>query len=354
MNRNFGLDFIRTIAIWLVLLQHAGVTVRGLAPIKIGGVGVEIFFVLSGFLIGGILFKNLSYNKPFFTTFWNFWRRRWLRILPLYYLVLIVKFVFIDNSVGANIFYYFFFLQNNFYGISFLGVSWSLVIEEWFYIFPPIYLFFVTRYIHSNKKIMLLLVLFVVFINICRFLYVHYTNTPYGGINSNFSFRFDSLFLGVILAFMKFNKMEVYNSLQNVYVFLLGLVLFLMYLYWIIQLNTTKYIIDSLIFPRTIGFFILPFTIALMVPFVELFSEMKTNTKINKVFFSFITYTSLFTYALYLIHPFYYSFVQSKLFLGMSIFSKHSLAIIFTYITAYLVYNFFERPILNLRNKVTY
>ena len=71
MNRNFGLDFIRTIAIWLVLLQHAGVTVRGLAPIKIGGVGVEIFFVLSGFLIGGILFKNLSYNKPFFTTFWN-------------------------------------------------------------------------------------------------------------------------------------------------------------------------------------------------------------------------------------------------------------------------------------------
>lgn len=354
MNRNFGLDLIRAIAIWLVLLQHAGVTIHGLAPIKIGGVGVEIFFVLSGFLIGGILFKNLSYNKPFFTTLWNFWTRRWLRILPLYYLVLIVKFVFIDNSVGANIFYYFFFLQNNFYGISFLGVSWSLVIEEWFYVFPPIYLFLVTRYIHSIKKTMLLLMLFVVFVNVFRFLYVHYTNTPYGGINSNFPFRFDSLFLGVILAFMKFNRIKVYNSLQNVYVFILGLVLFFMYLYWIIQLNTPTYSVDSLIFPRTIGFLILPFTVALMVPFIERFSEMKTNTKISIVFFNFITYTSLFTYALYLIHPFFYSLAHSKLFLGMSIFSKYSLAIFFTYITAYLVYNFFERPILNLRNKITY
>ena len=47
MNRNFGLDLLRAISIWLVLLQHLGLSVPGFTQLKIGGVGVEIFFVLS-------------------------------------------------------------------------------------------------------------------------------------------------------------------------------------------------------------------------------------------------------------------------------------------------------------------
>ena len=58
-NRNFGLDVIRFFAIWLVLLQHGGFTIiPNLQGLKIGGFGVEIFFVLSGYLIGGILIKK--------------------------------------------------------------------------------------------------------------------------------------------------------------------------------------------------------------------------------------------------------------------------------------------------------
>jgi site-specific recombinase XerD len=58
MTRNLGLDIMRAFSIWLVLLQHGGINIRGLAPLKIGGIGVEIFFVISGFLIGGILFRD--------------------------------------------------------------------------------------------------------------------------------------------------------------------------------------------------------------------------------------------------------------------------------------------------------
>ncbi len=134
MKRNFGLDLLRAISIWLVLAQHGGINITGLTPLKIGSIGVEIFFVLSGFLIGGILLRDIDKNLSLKQTLINFWTRRWFRILPLYYIILLFKFIVVDHSIGKNILYYVLFLQNNFYGIDFLPVSWSLVIEEWFYL----------------------------------------------------------------------------------------------------------------------------------------------------------------------------------------------------------------------------
>ena len=63
MSRNFGLDLLRAISIWLVLFQHAGINIPGLKPLKIGGIGVEIIFVISGYLIGGILFREIEKNN---------------------------------------------------------------------------------------------------------------------------------------------------------------------------------------------------------------------------------------------------------------------------------------------------
>jgi peptidoglycan/LPS O-acetylase OafA/YrhL len=93
-NRNFGLDLIRAISIWMVLLHHAGFNIEGLQPLTLGAVGVEVFFVLSGFLIGGILFREIDKGKSIFQTLKRFWTRRWLRILPLYYAILLIKFFF--------------------------------------------------------------------------------------------------------------------------------------------------------------------------------------------------------------------------------------------------------------------
>lgn len=109
MQRNFGLDIMRSVSILLVLLQHIGFYISGLAPLRLGGVGVEVFFVLSGFLIGGILFKEIHKGNNLFQTLKSFWIRRWFRILPLYYAVLLFKFIALDNSIGWNIFYYVFF-----------------------------------------------------------------------------------------------------------------------------------------------------------------------------------------------------------------------------------------------------
>ena len=342
MKRNFGIDCMRTLSIGLVLLQHGGINIPGLSPLKIGGIGVEIFFVLSGFLIGGILFRDLDKKNSFGITLKSFWTRRWLRILPLYYLIIAIKFVFFDRSVGWNILYYVFFLQNNFYGISFLDVSWSLVIEEWFYIFTPIFLFAVTYFLKSEKKVFFSMLVFILFVNVIRCVYVLKGNVSYGGVNGNFPFRFDSLFLGVVLSFLKHKNWLLFNRMNSKLVFISGISLFVAYLayYWNMANPINR--IDQCFFPRTLGFFILPFSIALTIPFMANLKVPSDQSVFQKLFFHFVNTTSILTYGIYLIHPFVFS-LEINLLLEIGI----------TYCIAWLVYRFFENPILKYRDKIS-
>jgi peptidoglycan/LPS O-acetylase OafA/YrhL len=160
------LDGIRGLAILMVLLFHilkraesltGSDLLRSMTWIaRIGWVGVDIFFVLSGFLITSILLK--SEDSPHY--FKNFYVRRILRIFPLYYLVIIAVLIFLptlDPQQAARTqaaWPFFMFYQQNWLYISqpapsaFLVVSWSLAIEEQFYlIWPAVVKFFSTRHL---------------------------------------------------------------------------------------------------------------------------------------------------------------------------------------------------------------
>jgi len=333
---------MRAFSIWLVILQHGGIGIPGLVQLKIGGIGVEIFFVLSGFLIGGIIFRDIDKGNSFAQTLKSFWIRRWFRILPLYYAMLLFTFIFINHSIGWNILYYVFFLQNNFYGISFCNVSWSLVIEEWFYLFTPVFLLLATRVLKTDKKVFMSMILFIVFVNIIRLIYVVHGNVPYSGVNSNFPFRFDSLFIGVILSFVNHKKWKVFEVMCSKKYFALGFVLFITYLFCFWSLSYPVNSIDSNLFIRTLGFFILPFTISLMVPFMSTIKINPDKNLLLKGVFWFISTTSILTYSIYLTHSFVYDL---KINLPASI--------AMTYLISWLIYTFFEKPILNYRNKIT-
>jgi len=152
-NRIFGLDLMRAVAILLVVFSHA---VWILPPTKsfltdlmslAGVIGVEIFFVLSGFLIGRIIY-NLFVNKEFnFKDVQYFWIRRWFRTLPNYYLILIFNVLlagYFGTQLPDNIGSYFLFLQNFSTEMpGFFGESWSLPIEEFAYIIGPLLLYLV-------------------------------------------------------------------------------------------------------------------------------------------------------------------------------------------------------------------
>lgn len=119
-----------------------------------GWTGVDLFFVLSGFLIGSILFKNIG-SPNFFRTFYI---RRAARIIPVYFMLLIVFWVVKQTSwyqSDAYIFQknlpllpYFLFLQNfvmsfaGHFGPEALTPTWSLAVEEQFYLLIPLLIFY--------------------------------------------------------------------------------------------------------------------------------------------------------------------------------------------------------------------
>jgi peptidoglycan/LPS O-acetylase OafA/YrhL len=157
------LDGVRGLAIVGVLLYHfflnADRTYLGLPPLAkrvfastiLGAKGVDLFFVLSGFLITGILLRS----KGSAHYFKNFYIRRSLRIFPLYYLTLIGCLIVgtiaaIPDYQWHSLRWYFFYLHNvrdTFWQppIGGPGWFWSLAVEEHFYLFWPLVVLLLRR-----------------------------------------------------------------------------------------------------------------------------------------------------------------------------------------------------------------
>src|ERR687885_1751207 len=199
------LDGLRGVAILMVVAYH-----YDLAPFLSG---VDLFFVLSGFLLGGILLdkeETPNYFKAFYA-------RRFCRILPLYFLCLLVFLILLPVTLGwlsgdsfemllgdpLPLWSYFTFTHNfamtqlGGWGTLWLGHTWSLAVEEQFYLVLP---FLIRSF--SRKKLPYLLVGLILSAPLLRaFLYnVH----PHGDLASYVltPCRADSLLLGVLCAYV--------------------------------------------------------------------------------------------------------------------------------------------------------
>jgi peptidoglycan/LPS O-acetylase OafA/YrhL len=141
IDRNFGLDLARFMAIASVVAVHCFSVFLGMAhrptpmAIVVGGMfGVELFFVLSGFLIGRLLFDIVD-TDPTPRGWAIFMVRRWLRTLPLYFVWLVLVAVVLPGP--THLLRYMTLTQNLAWPMPadhWFNESWSLAIEEWFYI----------------------------------------------------------------------------------------------------------------------------------------------------------------------------------------------------------------------------
>ncbi|MFC1719536.1 acyltransferase family protein [Pseudomonadota bacterium] len=158
------LDGLRAVAVGLVILSHW----TGLKILSPGGhIGVQIFFVLSGFLISGILLvardAAASAQRNRFGVFRAFYIRRFLRIFPAYYAVLAVAFIVGIPPVRESIYWHVLYLSNFYVAytgewLGYVGHFWSLAVEEQFYLVWP----FVVLLFPKNKlhKLIVGLILF--------------------------------------------------------------------------------------------------------------------------------------------------------------------------------------------------
>ena len=217
------LDGLRGFAILIVVLLHyfykpgvpaPPVFTRFQTIFRLGWTGVDLFFVLSGFLIGGILL-NARDSPNYFKTFYI---RRFFRIIPIYYLWILLYIVVVaiaGNTLRAHInsgvlpglnfdvYEHFLFLQNIRYPgyatlfMWWLGVTWSLAVEEQFYLVIP----FLIRILSIRYLYGLLMVIIAAAPGLRIYYYLHQQPVAVTAYLSSLC-RSDALALGVLAALL--------------------------------------------------------------------------------------------------------------------------------------------------------
>ncbi|MFL2893924.1 MAG: acyltransferase family protein [Candidatus Pelagibacter sp.] len=336
------IDGLRAIAVVAVILYHAKIIIFGYQPFKGGFIGVDIFFVISGYLITSIILKELVSTGSF--SFVHFYKRRIRRILPALLFVMLVSLPFawiyllpesfvefsksILSSLGFGSNFYFHYVGQEYGAESSLLKpflhTWSLSIEEQYYILFPFTFFLFFKYFRKQIVIILILVFFI------SLLMADWGSRNYPSLSFYvLPTRGWELILGSIIAYFEIqlghrNKNEILSLiLPSVGLFLI--------LHSIIFFN------DKILHP---SFYTLSpvIGVCLIIWFSDK-DEAFTKILSSKLFVRI----GLISYSLYLWHYPIFAFARITEFASGNIFKKIILGFI-TIIISIISYYFIEKP----------
>lgn len=307
---------------------------------EFGQTGVSLFFVLSGFLITRILLNSKN-TKHYFK---NFYIRRSLRIFPLYYFFLIIFFYFLPIFSGNAIIP----IVDQIYSLTYLqnfastfgwqhnkgpGHFWSLAVEEHFYLFWPVIIFYFNL---RKTAIIISSIILITFI-------VKIVMLNNGFFIGHFTFsRIDQLAIGAILALIEQKpfkrKISLFIFLLVISTMLVALILF--------YLDASHFYIKEL--------FKYPVLALFYFSFIGLIISIDKNCLVNRILTTkYFSYTGKISYGLYVYHPLAISIVAGKLMSG-NIFIDFISCFLASYILASLSYYLIELKFLKLKDRFSF
>ena len=339
------IDGLRAIAVVAVIAYHAQITIFGYQPFKGGFIGVDIFFVISGYLITSIILKELITTGSF--SFKHFYERRIRRILPVLLFVMLVSLPFawiylfptgiidfsksILYSIGFGSNFYFHYSGQEYGNLDGLFKpflhTWSLSVEEQYYILFPIVLLFIFRYVRKY----LIHILIIGFIT--SLLLAEWTSKNHSSISFYFLHtRMWELLAGSILAYFesKIGRSSKFKILNLILPFF-GLILigYSFLFFYDGMHHPSLYTLSPII------------GVCLIIWFSNL-NELITKVLSTKLFVGI----GLISYSLYLWHYPIFSFVKISGMVSGNIIGKFSLIPII-FILSISSYYLIEKPFRN-------
>ena len=332
-NRTSSVDIWRGVAIISVVLFHFNET------LPYGFLGVDLFFVISGLLVGGIL------TKPFLNgdkiEIFNFFLRRGFKIWPSYYTFLIVGTIIAMltyNSHNQNQiipftdFTRYLLFYQNYTGLPFhwsFDHVWSLCVEEHFYIMLPL-IFISLRLIKANWKILLVsLIIIIVSGFVAKILMLYFTNgkDTYAATHN----RIDALAWGVLLNLIIIKFSSTIKKHKNIFL-ITGLIGLIASVFFDIYL-------ESIFYHKVVLHSIVPIFFFLMISgtYYHDFSKLKSLRVIG-----------YYSYNWYLWHPVFSVIISQNIGAG---FNGLLTYLLFSFIVGVFFTIIIEEPDLKMRNK---
>jgi len=352
-KRVFGLDIFRAVAIILVVLVHGAYilndTILEGFPYFSMIDGVDLFFVLSGFLIGGILLKEINKEATFrHRQLFRFWKRRWFRTLPNYYLILLLNYLVVKHGVineDITQFNYTFivFLQNfstPFHG--FFWESWSLSIEEWFYIFTPLLILLSIRFFSAKTSFLVSTLIMILFPALYRLNIYDASIDPYFWdviFRKTVLTRLDSIGYGLLAAWTHYYYIRIWKK-YRIAAFISGT----LFMLFVIHFNPGH----QSIYSQVLYFSFVPISAGLLLPLAE------SIRNANGFFAWSIEHISKISYSMYLINLALVAEVMRDNFTprgGTDGIIKYVLYWIIVIGVSTILYKYYEKPMMDLRDR---
>lgn len=337
-----GLDFLRAISVLMVLVDHSGMTWLGPIALFNGGIGVEIFFVLSGFLITWMLLHELDKHQDI--NLLDFYRRRAARLLPAFYAYVLLGITYLtlrhlpvpwDAVVAACL-----YVLNYYQGLTgaathFLSPCWSLAVEEQFYLLWPFALLALFR--HRIRMVPFMCTV-IVAVWLCRPILMWVFDVPDAYLYRALETRADHLAVGCVLAMLLRQQfwLEVSARLARRKWVLPALAVLLITSATLQQIQAYKYSLGYALEPLLIGF---------MIPLVILrSSENSWFAKLAN--FKTIVTIGQISYGMYLVHPLlmYPIRMAVERATGLSVLGV-GVSILAVIVFAYVSFTWFETPV---------